>query len=317
MTEAAISIVDSEEDFLPPAERPAGVIMPVADPAGLVAAMRAYEATRKALMTADDVQETREGRSFPKKSYFTKLSIAYGTDVRIKEGYPVLHYDEIGELVRAECVCVAGAPNGRVTEGYGACSVREPRYTHQYDDKGPRPRWKAGDPILSARAKLEHDLPATATTRASNRALSAMFGYSGEVSWEEVDAGPIPEGGAAPQSTPQSNQRPTRQGGGAAQNIRQQLQQVLEQLATKRGTGEKWQAVLRAALEEKGIAAKGMSQLTDEQVRTIGTWAKEQLQGTADSATSPDDDVIEGEVVDVTEPDDAQAREGSSEEFGW
>lgn len=317
MTEAAMTIVESEEEFLPPAERPAGVIMPVADATELVAAMRAYEETRSALMTRDDVQETREGRSFPKKSYFTKLSIAYGTDVTIKEGYPILHYDEHGELIRAECVCQAKAPNGRVAEGYGACSVREPRYTHQYDDdKRKPPRWRAGDPIASARAKLEHDLPATASTRASNRALSAMFGYSGEVSWEEVDAGPVREpGGDTPASArPQPAQGPTRHNASGTPGLRQQLQQALEELSAKRGEGEKWQAVFRIGAQEKGIDAKGMSNLTDAQVATLRTWADEQLNPIPVAAIPAEsEEVIEGEVVD----DPGAPDEDVNGEYGW
>jgi len=72
--------------------------------------------------------------------------------------------------VFAEFVVRATAPNGRSVDGWGAASVAE-----------------KGNPSGKALGKLMHDIPATAETRAKNRACADLFGL-GEVSAEEVDA---------------------------------------------------------------------------------------------------------------------------------
>lgn len=160
------------------------LLMPITSGDKLVEAMRAYEDVRLRLMTARDYQRTRDGNQFPKKSYFIKLAIAYGVTLKIKEGYPRLEYDAGGTLWRAEVIVQAIAPSGRVTEGLGVCTTNEPRYRYQYDSKDGK--HFAGEAIKSAMQKLDHDLPATAETRAKNRACATMFGWEGEVSWEEV-----------------------------------------------------------------------------------------------------------------------------------
>jgi hypothetical protein len=63
----------------------------------------------------------------------------------------------------------ATAANGRHADGDGACAINEPRFR-----------------TPSGRQKAEHDLPATAVTRATNRSVSNLIGF-GSVSAEEVE----------------------------------------------------------------------------------------------------------------------------------
>lgn len=178
------------------------LVRPVAPPNEIAAAIDAFEETKRLILKPSDFQSTGDG-SFVKRAGWSKLAVAFGVSSRFKEGYPVVIRDEDGQPVRAEAIVIAVAPNGRSAEGFGACSITEPRFTTQNrarkrseqrpgpcngDDKTcPIHYAHGGAPIESARQKLEHDLPSTAETRARNRAYSNLFG-NGELSAEEVDA---------------------------------------------------------------------------------------------------------------------------------
>jgi hypothetical protein len=99
-------------------------------------------------------------RDFPKKSAWRKLAVAFNVSCSyLERNY---HRDEDGNIVSAEVVARATAPNGRYMDGLGVCHRNERKYS-----------------------KPEHDIPATAATRATNRACADLFGM-GEVSAEEV-----------------------------------------------------------------------------------------------------------------------------------
>ena len=97
-----------------------------------------------------------------------KLATFYG--VRTELVGEALERDGEGNLTRAAARVRAIARDGRHAEGGGACGRNEPRFRSS-----------------SGRQKIEHDLPATAETRATNRAISNLIGF-GAVSAEEVDA---------------------------------------------------------------------------------------------------------------------------------
>lgn len=119
---------------------------------------------------------------FVKRSGWSKLATFYSVTTTI------LHQEvERGDWrdvedvpVRARAVVRAASVNGRHADGDGACAITEPRFKHS-----------------NGRQKIEHDLPATAVTRATNRAISNLIGF-GSVSAEEVDgdvdAGKAPVG---------------------------------------------------------------------------------------------------------------------------
>lgn len=127
----------------------------------------AYVALCNRLLTPDDFQAI-QGREYRKKSAWRKLAVAFGVSCSyLERNY---ERDDAGRLIRAEVIVRATAPNGRYMDGLGVCDRLERRFT-----------------------KPEHDIPATAATRATNRACSDLFGM-GEVSAEEI--------GDEPQSKP-------------------------------------------------------------------------------------------------------------------
>lgn len=134
-------------------------------------AMDRYQELCAAVLTPGDwIGAPGEHGSFVKKSGFDKLSTFYGVSVELL-GDTILERDEGGKLLRASARARAiDLRTGRHRDGGGACGRNEPRFASS-----------------SGRQKIEHDLPATAETRATNRAIAALIGF-GQVSAEEVDA---------------------------------------------------------------------------------------------------------------------------------
>ena len=135
--------------------RPEGTI------SDIVGNMDDYQRLCKALLDKNDWQEIA-GKKFPKRSAWRKLAVAYGVSFEIIDR--TMHWNDDGGLKSAEFDIRATAPNGRFSDGWGACSVEE----------------------RNAGRKSNHDIPATAETRAKNRAAADLFGM-GEVSAEEID----------------------------------------------------------------------------------------------------------------------------------
>jgi len=134
-------------------------------------AMEQYQAISNALIDRErDIQiiKTRKGTSeFPKRSALQKLANAYRVSTEIVSEH--IDYDDKGEIIRARYRIRATHPDGRYTEGTGSCSRNEDRFARGDD-------------------KIDHDLPATAETRAKNRAIADLIAF-GAVSAEEAEAG--------------------------------------------------------------------------------------------------------------------------------
>jgi hypothetical protein len=143
-------------------------------------AMAAYQALTANLLTEDDWQGIPgKDQSFVKRRGWAKLATFYGVSTELRTLQ--IDRDDQGDILRARCVARATHPNGRYAEGDGACAITERRFA-----------------TPAGRQKIEHDLPATAATRAVNRAISNLIGF-GEVSAEETDPpGPPPPRPAAP-----------------------------------------------------------------------------------------------------------------------
>lgn len=137
------------------------LVRPQGSPGDIVESMAEYQELCVKLLDDNDWQ-TIQGKRFPKRSAWRKLAVAYGVSFEIKDRS--LFWDDDGNLKSAEFIVRATAPNGRFADGWGACSVAE----------------------RNAGRKANHDIPATAETRAKNRAAADLFGM-GEVSAEEVD----------------------------------------------------------------------------------------------------------------------------------
>lgn len=119
-----------------------------------------YQALKKALLTKEDYQRIGKGK-YIKKSGFRKIAVYFGLSDEILEEEKVERED--GSFYWRIKVKVT-APNGRKSTGVGICDSRERNFAHK-----------------------EHDVYATAHTRAKNRAISDMVA-GGVVSAEEMGA---------------------------------------------------------------------------------------------------------------------------------
>jgi hypothetical protein len=206
MSETSQGAVDAVEVLAPsdaivpaPARSDLVSAAPVAD---VVALQRQYHELCEAQLDESDVQRI-SGRPFRKKSAFRKLAVAFNVTCTTVER----HYerDDAGRIIRAEVLVRATAPNKRSMDGLGICDRSERccvpgcakagRHKHcpcAFEDRCPG---------YTHFSNAEHDIPATAMTRATNRACADLFGM-GEVSAEEVsDRTELAESDSQPEST--------------------------------------------------------------------------------------------------------------------
>ena len=131
------------------------------------ARMRLFEQLKLSLLTDHDIQTipTKDGRrSFIKRSGYRKLALAFNiSDEIIKEER---EQDPATGLTVWRIHVRASEKAGRSAVGIGACSTKERAFAHP-----------------------DHDIYATAHTRAKNRAISDLIG-SGEISAEEIEQSP-------------------------------------------------------------------------------------------------------------------------------
>jgi hypothetical protein len=130
------------------------------------AAMAKYQELTNAMLRSEDWQQIPGGR-FVKRSGFQKIASGYGVSTEIISEH-VDRADD-GSPIRASAVVRATHPSGRFADGSGRCAVTESRFA-----------------TAKGRGKAEHDIAATAVTRATNRAISNLVGF-GQVSAEEAD----------------------------------------------------------------------------------------------------------------------------------
>lgn len=125
----------------------------------------AYQELCKQLLDDTDYQiykQQGEEKRFPKKSAFFKLGRAFNVNTEIinKEEY---RHPKTHKIIDVDYTVRATLPNGRTVVATGSC------------DRGEKGKNNCSN----------HDLRATAETRATNRAISKLIG-AGEVSWEEI-----------------------------------------------------------------------------------------------------------------------------------
>lgn len=126
-----------------------------------LAEWEAYQTFTEKLLDESDYQLIR-GKRFKKKSAWRKYSRAFNITTEIRD--KVIIKDEKGRVQEAEFIVRATLPNGRYVESWGSCSKLEGSKSHP-----------------------NHDIPATAQTRATNRAISDLIG-AGEVTAEEMQS---------------------------------------------------------------------------------------------------------------------------------
>jgi len=135
-------------------------VAPLATPEEARKGWAAYEALKGTLLTRDDYQVIA-GKQYIKRSGFRKIAVFFGLSDRILEQERV---DWEDKSFTWRFVVEARAPNGRTSVGVGICNSAERKFAH-----------------------LDHDVYATAHTRAKSRAISDMVA-GGAVSAEEMEA---------------------------------------------------------------------------------------------------------------------------------
>lgn len=156
-------------------------------------AERNAEAMRRQYRTEVTITRRKTKSAFRKMARFFGLYVpqqenlevefqALGTEHFVKKeigkGISIVTFmDKELATVRVDVTIAVAAPNGKTSVGLGSCARAERGFTHP-----------------------DHDIRATAFTRALNRAVSDMVGW-GEVSAEEIEAGD-PAAGPVPAAKP-------------------------------------------------------------------------------------------------------------------
>ncbi len=135
------------------------VVKPLVTPDQAAIEWQLYEQLKANLLVPDDYQDIA-GKKYIKRSGFRKIAVYFGLSDKIDEAERI---DREDESFLWRIVVEAKAPNGRISIGVGICDSRERKFAH-----------------------LEHDVYATAHTRAKSRAISDMVA-GGALSAEEVN----------------------------------------------------------------------------------------------------------------------------------
>lgn len=127
-----------------------------------LAEWNAYQEITEKMLDETDYQVIKE-KKYKKKSAWRKYARAFNINTEIiKED--IVKSEKTGAVKEATFVVRATLPNGRYAEGWGNCSRGERGFAHP-----------------------NHDIPATAMTRAQNRAIADLIG-AGEVTADEIQA---------------------------------------------------------------------------------------------------------------------------------
>ena len=122
----------------------------------------AYQKITEMMLDESDYQNI-QGRAFKKKSAWRKYARAFNITTEIIDK-DIVKSEKTGAVREASFVVRATLPTGRYADGWGNCSRQEGNKAHP-----------------------NHDIPATAMTRATNRAIADLIG-AGEVTAEEIQA---------------------------------------------------------------------------------------------------------------------------------
>ena len=136
-----------------------GIVRALVSPEKALSEYETFQKLKSRLLSKEDYQPIGD-KTFIKKSGWRKLALVFNVSDSIVEEKKDTRED--GSFVFTFKVR-ATAPNGRYSEAVGSCDSSERKFS-----------------------KLEHDVRATAHTRAKSRAISDLIG-AGEVSAEELE----------------------------------------------------------------------------------------------------------------------------------
>ena len=127
-----------------------------------LAEWNAYQEITEKMLDETDYQVIKE-KKYKKKSAWRKYARAFNINTEIISE-DIVKTEKTGAVKEATFVVRATLPNGRYADGWGNCSRGERGFAHP-----------------------NHDIPATAMTRAQNRAIADLIG-AGEVTADEIQA---------------------------------------------------------------------------------------------------------------------------------
>ena len=135
------------------------IVRPALSPNDSLSAWHAFQDLKGKIKSSNDVTTIR-GKEYLGKSFWRKMATFFNlTDEILDRKF---EYNDRGFIQSAYYEIKMIAPNGRSTTGIGFCSAKEREFAHP-----------------------DHDIRATAHTRAKNRGISDMIA-GGEVSAEEI-----------------------------------------------------------------------------------------------------------------------------------
>ena len=190
-----------------------------------VAEWEQYQELTKKLLDASDYQRIGDGE-FKKKSAWRKYAKAFNISceqineeiVRADDGYPVF----------ARVIVRATEPGGRWQDADQECHVTE-KCCAEAQGNTCRKRHNHCAQGCTGRQHFSHpgDIPATAFTRAKNRAISDLIG-AGEISAEELESGNATPKARKPQ-VPRADAQPQTTGDQDSAKARYELKKAVEE----------------------------------------------------------------------------------------
>jgi hypothetical protein len=161
------------------------IVRPVVSAKEAVQAWNDYIELTKAILTDDDYYRTKNGKMAKKKSAWRKYARFFSLTVLKESVTTNIREDADGRVIKAEVILEIQAPSGQRMPGTGICSLFE--RGHKEDKLNDKGQVSCKGPCDGRKHfnNPEHDIPATAYTRAMNRATADIIG-SGETSAEEL-----------------------------------------------------------------------------------------------------------------------------------
>lgn len=185
--EATSSDSDDTTDDLPAPAEEGGIVQPVEDVEEVVKVYDQFEEIKSKLLQSADVQKIGDSNHIT-KSGWRKIATAFNLSVETTN----IDKEVSDGIIRYTVTARATAPNGKTVTGTGMCASNESNHMEAFDSPDDPSeqddvfkvdgKWRR---LREPRAVNEHNIMATAETRAKNRAISDLVG-GGEVSAEEM-----------------------------------------------------------------------------------------------------------------------------------
>lgn len=168
------------------------LVRPVANVEEVAEVYQQFESIKEGLLKEEDTQQIGAGKNktrFITKSGWRKIATAFNVSVDVTAKERSVEDGVVVWRVKAR----ATAPNGKVTESWSSCASNESNHMEYIKDQSQD--FSDEDDVFKVDGKFrrlkhprevnDHDILATAETRAKNRAISDLVG-GGSVSAEEV-----------------------------------------------------------------------------------------------------------------------------------